>query len=64
MKAVSEACVLRPNAVAFSSSSSESDPALIWYSGLDIDILGGDDICSFEDVMILSSSLSLSSYSS
>lgn len=54
------ASVRLPNAVAFSSSSSESDPAS--YSGRDRLLTG--IICSFELVMTWSSSLSLSSYSS
>ena len=63
MKAGSPASVLLPKAVAFSSSSSESDPAS--YSGREtVDNLVGGRICSFELVMTWSSSLSLSSYSS
>jgi hypothetical protein len=57
---VGPSSVRLPSAVAFSSSSSESEPAS--YSTLGILLAG--TICSFELVMTRSSSLSLSSYSS
>jgi hypothetical protein len=65
VKAGCPASVLLPKAVAFSSSSSESEPAS--YSGcetVDSLVVGMGMTCSLELVITWSSSLSLSSYSS